>query len=739
MLKKLLPSFIALSLAASSGYASISEQAKTNEYWWPKKLNLNPLRNTQSSDSPMGKDYNYPEAFNKLDVEALRKDMTELLTTSQDWWPADFGNYGPFFIRLSWHSSGTYRSTDGRGGAEGGMQRFAPLNSWPDNVNLDKARRLLWPIKQKYGNQLSWSDLIVYAGTVSMESMGFKTIGFAFGREDAWKPENINWGSGDKWLASNMNHKTDKLKGPLAATQMGLIYVNPEGPEGKPDPLAAANRIRETFGRMGMNDEETVALIAGGHTFGKAHGAANAKHLGRSPESAAIDQQGIGWKNNYGTGNGDDTIGSGLEGSWTSTPTKWGYGYFANLFTYEWIKTKSPAGATQWRPKNKDTDNMIPDAHNPHIHHAPMMFTTDLSMRIDPEYQKISKRFKANPEEFEKAFAKAWFKLTHRDMGPKSRYLGPWVPEEVFIWQDPVPTADYKLVTQQDIGDLKVKILKSGLTIPELVKTAWASASSYRKTDMRGGANGARIRLLPEKDWPVNEPAELEKVLGKLEAIQKQFNDDQKDGTKISLADLIILGGASAIEEAAQKSGYKVTVPFKPGRTDAKQSQTSIESFSYLEPEADGFINYFDEQKNDLSPAQMLVDKASMLDLNIPEMTVLVGGMRVLNANYKDSPEGVFTANPGALSNDFFSNLLNMSTKWERSKKTPGQYNGYDRETGKLLWQASSVDLIFGSNSELRAVAEVYGSKANEEKFVKDFIHAWTKVMMLGRFNQAKL
>ena len=735
MKKKYLPGVLALMFSISVNYASAANESKTDEYWWPKTLNLEPLRNVNSIDSPMGKDYVYAEAFQKLDTEALRKDMIELLTNSQEWWPADFGNYGPFFIRLSWHSAGTYRVTDGRGGADGGQQRFAPLNSWPDNVNLDKARRLLWPIKQKYGDAVSWSDLIVYAGTVSMESMGFKTIGFAFGREDVWQPDDIQWGQSDKIMSSNVGKKNHHLHKPFGADQMGLIYVNPEGPDGNPDPLAAANRIRESFGLMAMNDEETVALIAGGHSFGKAHGAASADHLGPAPDVANIDQQGFGWKNSYGTGDGDDTITSGLEGSWTVTPTKWNHNYFENLFTFEWVKTESPAGATQWRPKSKDADNMIPDAQDPNKRHAPMMFTTDLSLREDPTYRKISDRFQNNPEVFEEAFAKAWFKLTHRDMGPRSRYLGPWVPKEVFVWQDPVPPVDYKLVSQQDVVALKSEILKSGLTVSELVQTAWASASTYRDTDMRGGANGARILLLPEKNWPVNEPKQLAKVTEKLKIIQEKFNSSQSNGMKISMADIIVLGGAAGIEQAAKSAGYEVQVPFTPGRTDATQAQTDVKSFKYLEPKADGFINYFDESKNTQSPPQMLVNKASMLNLNIPEMVVLVGGMRVLSTNYKDSSDGVFTDKPGTLNNEFFVNLLDMSTVWKRSKTVPGQYEGYDRKTNKLKWTATSVDLIFGSNSELRAVAEVYAAKNNDQKFINDFVNAWVKVMMLGRFN----
>ncbi|MCF6765299.1 catalase/peroxidase HPI [Thiotrichales bacterium 19S3-7] len=736
MLKQI-TSILLLALAVTSTTAIAENQPKTNDYWWPKKLDLSPLRNLNELDSPMNRHYHYKQAFQKLDVKALRADMIKLLTTSQDWWPADFGNYGPFFIRLSWHSAGTYRVFDGRGGADGGQIRFAPLNSWPDNVNLDKARRLLWPIKQKYGDAVSWSDLIVYAGTVAMESMGVKTIGFAFGREDDWQSDQINWGEGDQWLSSNLNKKAD-LKKPFAATQMGLIYVNPEGPGGNPDPLLAAKQIRDTFARMGMNDQETVALIAGGHSFGKAHGAASPKYLGPAPEAAPIQEQGLGWKNSFKKGDGPDTITSGLEGSWTITPAKWNdSNYFENLYTFKWVKTKSPAGATQWRPKNKSADNLVPDAFDPNKRHAPMMFTTDLSMKADPDYNKISEYFKRHPKAFEAAFAEAWFKLTHRDMGPTSRYLGPWVPKEVMIWQDPIPKANYKLVNAKDVASLKVEILNSGLTMPELIKTAWASASSYRKTDMRGGANGARVALLPQKDWPANEPKALANVLSKLQAIQTKFNQSQTDGRKISLADLIILAGNTAVEEGVKKAGYKLTIPFIPGRTDASQKETDIQSFGYLEPTADGFINYFDATKTKLSPPQALVNKASMLDLNIPQMTVLVGGLRVLNANYDNSQDGVFTNNPGALSNDYFVNLLDMSIVWKKSKTNEGEYEGYDRKTGKLVWKATSVDLIFGSNSELRAVAEVYGSSDAKKKFIKDFVRAWVKVMNLGRFDLA--
>lgn len=707
---------------------------KPNSFWWPQQLDLGPLKHHGAANNPLGADFNYAEAFNSLDLNEVKKDIEQLLITSQDWWPADFGNYGPFFIRMSWHSAGTYRMIDGRGGADGGFQRFAPINSWPDNVNLDKARRLLWPIKQKYGNKLSWSDLIVFAGTVAMDSMGFKTLGFAGGREDAWEPEIVNWGA-DEWLASNREGKTGPLDKPLAATQMGLIYVNPEGPNGNPDPIAAAKDIRITFARMAMNDEETVALIAGGHSFGKAHGAASgSKYLGPAPEAAGIEAQDLGWKNSYGSGKADDAITSGLEGAWTISPAKFTHNYFQNLFGFNWVQTKSPAGAIQWTPDNKNVSTMIPDAHNPNKRHAPMMFTTDLSLKFDPVYREIAQRFMKNPKEFEVAFAKAWFKLTHRDMGPRSRYLGSMVPQEVMIWQDPVPDVDYTLVDANDIAGLKVKIMNSGLSIPELVKTAWASASVFRGTDMRGGANGARIRLEPQKNWAVNEPAALAAVLKKLEAIQSDFNQSQGSGKKISLADLIVLGGSAAIEQAAKQGGLTIEVPFTPGRTDALQAQTDVSSFEVLMPKADGFRNYF-AIDNKKSPPEMLVNKASLLNLTIPEMTVLVGGMRVLNANFGQSKEGVFTNKPGTLTNDYFVNLIDMSTVWKKSATVPGEYEGYDRVSGQLKWTASSVDLIFGSNSELRAVAEVYATKDAQEKFVHDFVDSWVKVMNLDRFD----
>ncbi|KTD24415.1 catalase/peroxidase HPI [Legionella maceachernii] len=720
-----------LSLSISS-YAE--DVPKTNEYWWPKLLDLSPLRQPNTNSNPMGPQFNYAEAFNSLDLNAVIRDLEKLMKSSQEWWPADFGNYGPFFIRMSWHAAGTYRIFDGRGGANGGFQRLSPLNSWPDNANLDKARRLLWPIKQKYGNKISWADLLVLAGNVAMDSMGFKTLGFAGGREDVWEAININWGSEGKWLESNRKSPDGKLKNPLAASVMGLIYVNPEGPNGVPDPLAAAKDIRETFGRMAMNDEETVALIAGGHAFGKVHGAASTKNLGPAPAGADIEQQGFGWKNSYGTGKGKDTITSGLEGSWTVSPTKWSHNYLENLFAFNWVKTKSPAGAIQWIPDNKSTSSMVPDAFDSSRRHAPIMLTTDLALKFDPIYSKIAKRFLDNPKEFDEAFAKAWFKLIHRDMGPRSRYLGPLVPQEVMIWQDPVPAVDYVLVNPEDVGLLKNKILNSGLSIPELVRTAWASASTFRGTDMRGGANGARIRLAPQKDWPVNDPNELAKVLTILENIQNDFNKAQTGGKKISLADLIVLGGNVAIEEAAKKAGHTIQVPFIPGRTDTTQAMTDVSSFAVLEPTADGFRNYFDKS-NQKSPPEMLVDKASLLKLSVPEMTVLIGGMRVLNANSGQTPYGVLTDKPGSLNNDFFTNLLDMSTEWKKSETIAGVYEGFDRKTGQLKWRATSVDLIFGANSELRAVAEFYATDDAKEKFVHDFVNTWVKVMNADRFD----
>ena len=737
-------------IALSSNVAFADTELKSPEFWWPDQLNLSPLRQHSAESNPMGANFNYAEEFNKLDLEAVKKDIKNVLTTSQDWWPADYGNYGPFFIRMAWHSAGVYRIFDGRGGASGGQQRFDPLNSWPDNVNLDKARRLLWPVKQKYGRQISWADLMILTGNVSLESMGFKTLGFAGGREDDWEPEMVDWGAEKKFLSDAKRYHGDrKLNKPLAAVQMGLIYVNPEGPGGNPDPLLAAKDIRETFGRMAMNDEETVALIAGGHSFGKAHGAHKpGKCVGPEPAAAGIEEQGFGWKNKCGTGKGADTVSSGLEGAWTITPTAWSINYLQNLFSMEWVQTKSPAGAIQWTPKNAHEVKFVPDAHDSSKRHAPIMFTTDLALKFDPSYKQISKRFLANPDEFDLAFARAWFKLTHRDMGPRSRYLGTEVPAEALIWQDPIPVVDYGIITDGDIATLKSKILDSDLTVPQLVRTAWASASSFRGTDMRGGANGARIRLEPQKDWLVNNPAELAKVLSTLEGIQKEFNADSgkaplfnffgDDAAKkqVSLADLIVLGGAAAIEKAAKDAGYEVTVPFTPGRADASQAETDVNSFAVLEPTADGFRNYYNTN-SPRSPAEMLIDKANFLTLTIPEMTVLIGGMRALDANADGSSFGVFTDQPGTLNNDFFINLLDMSTQWNKSSKAGGVYEGVDRKTGQAKWEATPVDLIFGSNTELRAIAEVYAYDDAKEKFVNDFVAAWVKVMTLDRFNIA--
>ncbi len=716
--------------------AAVAEgPARTNQFWWPEQLNLQPLRQNAVESNPLGANFNYTKEFKSLDLAAVKKDIAELMTKSQPWWPADYGHYGPFFIRMAWHSAGTYRLADGRGGAGGGQQRFEPLNSWPDNANLDKARRLLWPIKKKYGNKISWADLMVLTGNVALESMGFKTFGFAGGRTDDWEADLVYWGPEGEWLAGDKRYTGDrKLEKPLAAVQMGLIYVNPEGPNGNADPLAAAKDIRDTFGRMAMNDEETVALIAGGHTFGKAHGAKKPKDcIGKEPAGAGMEEQGFGWTNKCGTGNAGDTTTSGLEGAWSADPTKFTTQYLDNLFAFEWKKTKSPAGATQWIPTDENAANLVPDAHDKEKRHAPIMFTTDLALKEDPEYAKISKRFRDNPEEFKLAFAKAWFKLTHRDMGPSARYIGAEVPKEQLVWQDPVPKADYKQVDAKDVSALKAEILASGLTIPELVRTAWASASSFRGTDMRGGANGARIRLAPQKDWAANDPAELAKVIAKLEEIQKSFNGKNK-GKQVSLADLIVLGGTAAVEEGAKKAGHPVTVAFKPGRTDASQEQTDVESFAVLEPKADGFRNYYDAGSNTRSPAEALVDKAGNLELTVPEMPVLVAGLRTLNANEGGAAHGVFTDKPGTLSNDFFVNLLDMSTKWVKSSND-GIYEGQDRESGKAKWTATPVDLVFGSNSELRAVAEAYAVDGAEEKFVKDFAAAWTKVMNLDRFD----
>ncbi len=713
---------------------------QTNADWWPNQLNLNILHQHSPLSDPMGEEFNYAEEFKSLDLNAVIKDLHALMTDSQDWWPADFGHYGPLFIRMAWHSAGTYRIGDGRGGAGAGQQRFAPLNSWPDNVNLDKARRLLWPIKQKYGRKISWADLMILAGNVALESMGFKTFGFGGGREDVWEPEeDIYWGPEGKWLADERYRGDRQLDNPLGAVQMGLIYVNPEGPNGNPDPIAAARDIRETFARMAMNDEETVALIAGGHTFGKTHGAADpSKFVGPEPEAAPIEQQGLGWSNKFGTGKGDDTIGSGLEVTWTTTPTKWGNNFFANLFGYEWELTKSPAGAHQWRPKNDAGAGTVPDAHDPSKRRAPSMLTTDLSLRFDPAYEKISRRFYENPQELADAFAKAWFKLTHRDMGPHSRYLGPLVPKEPQLWQDPVPAVDHELIGEQDIATLKARILASGLSISQLVATAWGSAATFRGSDKRGGANGARIRLAPQKDWEANQPAELAKVLHKLEAIQKEFNSSQsngKKGKKVSLADLIVLGGNAAVEAAAKKAGHDVKVPFSPGRTDASQEQTDVHSFAVLEPAADGFRNYL--RKGDEGSAAELVDRANLLTLTAPEMTVLVGGMRALDANFGQSKHGVFTKRPGTLTNDFFVNLLDMNTKWQKSATSEGVLEGRDRATGELKWTGTVVDLVFGSNSQLRAIAEVYACDDSKEALVKDFVAGWNKVMNLDRYDLA--
>ena len=714
----------------------------TNEDWWPNQLNLKVLHQHSSLSNPMEKKFNYAEEFKSLDLDAVIKDLHALMTDSQEWWPADFGHYGPLFIRMAWHSAGTYRIGDGRGGAGSGEQRFAPLNSWPDNVNLDKARRLLWPIKQKYGRKISWADLMILAGNVALESMGFKTFGFGGGREDVWEPgEDIFWGPEGKWLADERYSGDRDLANPLAAVQMGLIYVNPEGPNGNPDPIAAARDIRETFARMAMNDEETVALIAGGHTFGKTHGAADPnKYVGPEPEAAGIEEQGLGWKSKFGTGAGGDAIGSGLEVTWTTTPTKWSNNFFANLFGYEWELTKSPAGAHQWTPKNGAGTGTIPDAHDPSKRHAPTMLTTDLSLRFDPAYEKISRRFYENPQELADAFAKAWFKLTHRDMGPISRYLGPLVPAEQQLWQDPVPPVDHPLIGEKDVAALKAKILASGLSIPELVTTAWAAAASFRGSDKRGGANGARIRLAPQKDWEVNQPAELEKVLPKLEAIQKDFNSSQSGGKKVSLADLIVLGGCAAVEEAAKRAGHDVKVPFSPGRTDASQEQTDVHSFAVMEPAADGFRNYLrngNANGHGLSAEELLVDRAQLLKLTAPEMTVLIGGMRALNANFGQSRHGVFTNRPGTLTNDFFVNLLTMNTEWKASSTSEGVFEGRDRATGKLKWTGTRVDLVFGSNSQLRAIAEVYACHDSKETFVNDFVAAWNKVMNLDRYDLA--
>ena len=707
-----------------------------NRDWWPNQLKLNILRQNSSLSDPMDKEFNYAEAFKSLDLKALKKDIIELMTTSQDWWPADYGHYGPFFIRMAWHSAGTYRIADGRGGGGFGTQRFAPLNSWPDNANLDKARFLLWPIKQKYGKKISWADLMILTGNCALESMGFKTFGFAGGRADVWEPaEDVYWGSEGEWLGDKRYTGNRELENPLGAVQMGLIYVNPEGPNGNPDPLAAAHDIRETFGRMAMNDYETVALIAGGHSFGKTHGAADpGKHIGREPEGAGIEEMGFGWKNSFGTGNAGDTITSGLEGAWTTTPTKWSHNFFENLFNYEWELSKSPAGAHQWKPKDGAGEGLVPDAHDATKKHAPFMLTTDLALRFDPAYEKVSRHFFENPDEFADAFAKAWYKLTHRDMGPITRYLGSEVPKEVLIWQDPVPTVDYELINDADIAALKTKIIATGLSISQLVATAWASASTFRGSDKRGGANGARVRLAPQKDWEVNNPKELSSVLKTLEAVQEEFNKAQNGNKKISIADIIVLAGCLGVELAAKNGGHTVTVPFTAGRTDASQEQTDIESFAVLEPGADGFRNYY-KPKHKASAEEMLVDKAQLMTLTAPEMTVLLGGLRVLNINYNNAQHGVFTLRPESLTNDFFVNLLDMSTNWKATSDVQNVFEGSDRTTGKVKWTGTRADLIFGSNSELRAIAEVYGCEDAQKKFVNDFVNVWNKVMNLDRFD----
>ena len=708
---------------------------RTNQDWWPNQLNLQVLHQHNPRANPMGEDFSYPEEFETLDVDALRRDVFEVMTTSQDWWPADYGHYGPLFIRMSWHAAGTYRIEDGRGGGGEGSQRFAPLNSWPDNASLDKARRLLWPVKQKYGRRISWADLLVFAGQCALESMGFKTFGFGFGREDLWEPEEIIWGPEDTWLGDERYSGDRELTGPFGAVQMGLIYVNPEGPNGKPDPLAAARDIRETFRRMAMNDEETVALIAGGHTFGKTHGAAPAEYIGPEPEGAPLEQQGLGWRNTFGSGKGKDATTSGLEGAWTPTPTSWDNSFFETLFGYEWELTESPAGAKQWKPKDGAGADAVPDAHDPSVRHAPMMLTTDLALRLDPVYEPISRRFLENPDQLADEFAKAWYKLLHRDMGPVSRYLGPWVPEPQ-LWQDPVPAVDHDLIGDEDIAALKEKLLGSGLSVSQLVSTAWASATTFRGTDKRGGANGARIRLEPQRSWEANDPAELAKVLQTLEQIQQDFNRSQSGGTKVSLADLIVLGGCAGVEHAAKNAGHDITVPFVPGRTDASQEQTDVESFAVLEPRSDGFRNYLRAGEK-LPPETLLLDRANLLTLTAPEMTVLVGGMRALGANFGRASHGMFTDRPETLTNDFFVNLLDMGTEWQASPSAENVFEGRDRGTGEVRWTATAVDLVFGSNSQLRGIAEVYAADDAKEKFVRDFVAVWDKVMNLDRFDLA--
>jgi catalase-peroxidase len=707
----------------------------SNRDWWPEQLDLRVLNQHAPRSNPMGEDFNYAEEFTTLDLDALKRDLVEVMTTSQDWWPADYGHYGPLFIRLTWHAAGTYRIADGRGGGGEGAQRFAPLNSWPDNASLDKARRLLWPVKQKYGRKISWADLIILAGNVALESMGFKTFGFGFGREDIWEPDEIFWGPEDTWLGDERYSGDRELAGPFGAVQMGLIYVNPEGPNGNPDPLAAAKDIRETFRRMAMNDEETLALIVGGHTFGKTHGAAGADYVGPEPEGAPLEEQGLGWRNTFGTGKGDDTITSGIEGAWTNEPTKWDNGFLDNLFKYDWELTTSPAGANQWTPKNPEAQGTVPDAHDPSKKHAPMMLTTDLSLKMDPIYAPIAKRFHENPDQLADAFARAWYKLLHRDMGPVTRYLGPWVPEPQ-LWQDPVPEVDHELIGENEIAALKGKLLASGLSISQLVSTAWASAASFRGTDKRGGANGARLRLAPQRDWDVNDPAELAKVLQTLEQIQKDFNSSQSGGKKVSLADLIVLGGCAAVEQAAENGGHDVTVPFAPGRTDASQEETDIDSFAVLEPTADGFRNYI-RAGTKLPAETLLLDRANLLTLTAPEMTVLIGGMRTLNANLGQSQDGVFTDRHETLTNDFFVNLLDMSTEWKASASSENAYEGRDRVTGEVRWTGTAVDLVFGSNSQLRGISEIYACDDSKGKFVHDFVAAWDKVMNLDRFDLA--
>ncbi len=716
---------------------TVSGGGTSNQDWWPNQLNLNILHQHSDLSNPMDSDFNYAEEFKKLDLEAVKKDLFALMTDSQDWWPADYGHYGPFFIRMAWHSAGTYRMGDGRGGAGSGSQRFPPLSSWPDNINLDKARRLLWPIKEKYGRKISWADLMILAGNCAIESMGLKPFGFAGGREDVWESEDdIYWGAEDEWLGDNRYSGDRDLENPLAAVQMGLIYVNPEGPNGNPDPVASGIDVRETFARMAMNDEETVALVAGGHTFGKCHGAGPATHVGPEPDAAGLEEQGLGWKSSFGKGKGGDTIGSGIEGAWKPNPTKWDMGYLKVLFKYEWELTKSPAGAHQWLAKDVDEEDMVVDAHDPSKKNRPMMTTADLSLRYDPKYEPIARHFQQNPEEFAETFARAWFKLTHRDMGPKSRYLGPEVPEEELIWQDPVPAVDHELIEEQDIADLKNKILSSGLSLSQLVSTAWASASTFRGSDKRGGANGAHIRLAPQRDWEVNQPKQLNSVLQVLEKIQQDFNNAQSGQKKVSLADLIVLGGCAGIEQAAKNAGYNVSVPFTPGRTDATEEQTDVASFSVLEPKADGFRNY-QKAKFAVSAEELLIDRSQLLTLTAPEMTVLLGGMRVLDTNYGNTQHGVLTKNPGSLTNDFFVNLLDMGTTWKPTTEDEDLFEGYDHETGKLKWTGTRVDLIFGSNSHLRAIAEVYACQDSQDKFLRDFISAWNKVMNADRFDLA--